>query len=154
LHSEINADLNQKESENVDGMDMVICSINEEKKELTMAGAKNSLVYIQDEELHYIKGDIFPIGGTRHGNDLSFTNHTIKFNKPTTFYMFSDGYIDQFGGPEGRKFMSKRFKNILLSIHKMPMEEQKEFLNNTIKEWMGTDNKQLDDILVWGFKLG
>ena len=154
LHSEINADLNQEESENVDGMDLVMCSVNEDKKELIMAGAKNSLVYIQDEELHYIKGDIHPIGGTRQGTDLTFTNHTIKFDKPTIFYMFSDGYIDQFGGPENRKFMSKRFKQTLLSIHKLPLEEQKTYLDNTIIEWMGEENKQLDDILVWGFKLG
>ncbi len=154
LHSEINADLKQSKSENVDGMDMVMCSVDEEKKELIMAGAKNSLIYIQEDELHFIKGDVFTIGGTHHGTDITFTNHTVKFDKPTTFYMFSDGYVDQFGGPEDKKFMSKRFKNILLSIHKMPLEEQKEYLNNTINEWMGEESNQIDDILVWGFKLG
>lgn len=153
LHAEINAALNQEESQNVDGMDMVICSVNEEKKELTMAGAKNSLVYIQNNELTAIKGDIYPIGGAKHGSDLTFTNHTVKFDQTTHFYMYSDGYIDQFGGPNNKKFMSKKFKNLLLDIHQHPVEEQKLTLENTINDWMGKEHKQLDDILVWGFKL-
>ncbi|MDI3527983.1 MAG: hypothetical protein PWR03_2167, partial [Tenuifilum sp.] len=69
------------------------------------------------------------------------------------FYMFSDGFIDQFGGPDGRKFMIRNFIDLLGSIAILPPEQQREILKNTLKEWIGTKYPQVDDILVLGFKI-
>ena len=84
-------------------------------------------------------------------NGRAFTNHTVSIDSPTTFYIFSDGFQDQFGGPNNRKFMVKRFRELLFEIHDKPMMEQQKILVNTLKEWMGAQ-KQLDDVLVIGFK--
>ncbi|NJL13302.1 MAG: hypothetical protein HC913_10080 [Microscillaceae bacterium] len=73
--------------------------------------------------------------------------------EPTTFYLFSDGYPDQFGGPEGRKFMLKRLKELFLEMHRLPMDTQAEILNQALQNWMGNE-RQIDDILVMGFRLG
>lgn len=150
MHQGIRRSLRQKETQNKDGMDMTIVSIDKENKILEFAGAKNPLIFVQNGELHQIKGDIFAIGGDQR--DVKFTAHKIDIAQPTTFYLFSDGYQDQFGGSEGRKFMVKRFRELLFEIHEKPMQEQKTILQETLVNWMG-DTKQIDDILVIGFKI-
>jgi len=90
-----------------------------------------------------------PIGIYRKCSE-TFTNNEFQYLEGDIFYIFSDGFIDQFGGEEKRKFMSKRFQELLLKIHKYPMSEQKEELNKAFNDWKG-DNKQTDDILVIGF---
>ena len=136
---------------NQDGMDMALCAINHAKKEVQFAGAKNGLVYIQNGELKQIKGDKMPIGGRDLYKGKTFTAHTISIEQPTHFYIFSDGFQDQFGGESNRKFMIKRFRQLLLEIHQKPMSEQHEILKTSLKEWRG-EHKQLDDVLVVGFK--
>ena len=81
-----------------------------------------------------------------------FTNHTIKVKKGDVFYLFSDGYADQFGGIHGKKFKTRNVKNLLLSIQHMSMNEQKEHLNKTIEEWKG-EIPQIDDILFIGMRI-
>ena len=83
----------------------------------------------------------------------AFTKHTIDPEGPTCFYMFSDGYADQFGGTENGKFMVKRMQDLFVEIYKKPMETQKEILDSTIEKWMD-GQEQIDDILVVGFKMG
>lgn len=154
LHNDIKSALRQDETGNRDGMDMALCLIRKQEKILEFSGAKNPLIYIQDNELYHIKGDTHAIGGGsgKVQREVSFKRHEIKLDQPTMIYIFSDGYADQFGGPDSMKFMSKRFKELLMEIHHLPLEEQKTILNDTFEEWRGK-GRQIDDILVIGFKL-
>lgn len=153
LHKGIRKTLNQDEGSNRDGMDMSLCVINKEKRTVQFSGAKNPLLYIQDGKAHVIKGDRVPIGGVQTEKERYFSEKTIHVDRPTSFYIFSDGYIDQFGGPKNRKFLLKNLQNLLLEIHKKPMQEQEEILRKKLSEWMGNRENQIDDILVIGFKL-
>jgi serine phosphatase RsbU (regulator of sigma subunit) len=153
LHAEIRSALRQDVTGNNDGMDAALCIYRKQRNVLEFSGAKNPLVYIQDNTLHRIKGDIHAIGGSKSKPNLFFRKHTIAIDQPTTVYLFSDGYRDQFGGKDNAKFMGKRFHELLLKIHKLPMEEQSEVLNKTIEDWKGV-RTQTDDILVMGIKLG
>lgn len=153
LHKSIRYLLKQSSSENRDGMDMAICVIKDKGKKLEYAGAKNPLFYICNGELHQIKGDPVPVGGIQKEERRVFTLQTIDISAPSYFYILSDGYTDQFGGKDGSKFSTRQFKDLLLEIYQRPMDEQKKILNERIESWMG-DEKQLDDILVIGFKLG
>jgi len=154
LHKDIRQVLQQKETKNHDGMDMALVVIDPENKTLEFAGAKNPLIYMQNDELKVIKADKMPIGGTQREMERIFTAHRIDISEPTTFYLFSDGYQDQFGGTKGRKFMTKRFRNLLFEIHQKPMQEQKQILEETIQNWQKEGNeKQIDDILVMGVKI-
>lgn len=149
LNDYVRTALKQDTTENQDGMDMALCIIDEKEKTVDFSGAKNPLFFLKDNKVHKIKGSRQSIGGFQFGE---FESHTVKYESPTWFYIFSDGYADQFGGKTHSKFMIKRFKDLLIKIHKKPMKEQKIILNETINDWMlGT--RQTDDILVIGFKL-
>lgn len=145
--------LKQQTTENNDGMDMALCVINKDQNVVNFSGAKNPLYYIQDGEFFEIKGDVNCIGGRQKEEERIYKTHSISIEKPTIFYIFSDGFADQFGGEKGMKFMYKKYKELLLQIHDKPMNEQNEILDRTIVEWMGTRHKQIDDILVIGFKV-
>jgi serine phosphatase RsbU (regulator of sigma subunit) len=150
LNRSVRFALQQYKNDNKDGMDMAICSIDRTNKIIEYAGAKNPLIIIKDGVLEHIKGDKEPIGGSQGASDRVYTKHTIAIDKPTTLYLFSDGFEDQFGGPEGKKFMIKNFKELLLNIHHEPFDKQKGILDKTIEDWKGTKEKQIDDILVMG----
>jgi len=152
LDSEIRTALQQEATGNKDGMDIALCIYRREKNIVEFSGAKNPLIYIQNGELNQIRGDIHSIGGSRAQNGYEFKKHIVSIDQPTTFYIFSDGYQDQFGEIADTKFMSKRFKRLLLEIHEKPMDEQMDILNSTIEEWKG-NIKQTDDILVMGVRL-
>jgi phosphoserine phosphatase RsbU/P len=152
LHVGIRQALHQDRTENRDGMDAALLSIDLKNQIVEFSGAKNPLICIQNNVLYQIKGDKMPIGGEQREKERIFKKHTILCDIPTYFYIFSDGYQDQFGGPEGRKFMSARFRNLLLEIHQKDMQEQKEILDQTMKDWLGS-NRQIDDILVIGLKI-
>ncbi|MFC2152144.1 response regulator [Bacteroidota bacterium] len=138
-------------NESKDGIDIALCIIDPEKQKLQFAGAHNPLYMIKDNNLEIIKGDRMP--ASIHNNaDKSFTNHEIDYKENDIIYLFSDGYYDQIGGPKNRKYMSRYFQQLILDIHEKPMEEQKQILDKTIKDWRG-ENVQLDDILVIGIKL-
>ncbi|MCK5823353.1 MAG: SpoIIE family protein phosphatase [Bacteroidales bacterium] len=152
MHRGVQFSLKQETTENKDGMDMALCSYSKIDNTLEYSGAKNPLVYINNNEVFQIKGDKFAIGGAQSEN-IEFSSHKIEIKGPTWFYIFSDGFVDQFGGPDGRKFMIKKFRQLLLEIHQQPMEEQKEILDITFEGWKGSNFNQIDDILVMGFKL-
>ncbi len=135
-----------------DGMDLSFCTIDYNTMELQYAGAFNPLYIIRDGQLMQTKADKFPIGLFLGEEKKKFTNHTFKLQKGDVIYIFSDGYADQFGGPNGKKFMANHFRDLLLDVHKHPIEKQKEFLNKTIEEWRGPLD-QVDDILVIGVKI-
>ncbi len=151
LHAGIRKSLNQGSTQNRDGMDMALCVIDPINKIMEFSGAQNPLIYIQDGKVFRVRGNKFPVGGFQL-EDHNFTKHLIDINKPTTCYIFSDGFSDQFGGPDGRKFMAKNFRDLLFEIYQMPMEEQEKILDLVIHEWMG-NHEQTDDILVIGFRI-
>jgi serine phosphatase RsbU (regulator of sigma subunit) len=141
--------------ESKDGIDMAICVIDQKNRTMQYAGAFNPLYLIREENgkpgLIEYKADRMPLG-YHQGKDRAFTNHEIKLEIGDTFYLFSDGYIDQKGGPNQKKFMSKRFKNLLLDIHEEPMFDQKIRLEKKLTSWMGNQS-QIDDILVVGVRV-
>ena len=103
-----------------------------------------------DHELNEIKADRMPLG-YYSGKDKPFANHEIKLKAGDTFYLSSDGFVDQKGGDESKKFMSKNFKNLLFRIHEQPMHDQQKILERELAQWMGSE-PQVDDILVIGFR--
>ena len=153
LHKEIRRALNQKETKNRDGMDMALVVINPYSQMLEFAGARNPLVYIKQGEIHTIKGNKMPIGGDQREKERVFTRHEIPLEGIEAFYLFSDGFQDQFGGPKGQKFMIKRFRKLLLDHYTKPMETQKQVLAEALDSWMQeSQQSQIDDILVIGVK--
>jgi len=134
-----------------DGMDLSFCALDNEKMELQFAGANNPLYIIRNNEIISIPPDKFAIGafepGTKH-----YKNHTTKLQKGDCLYVFSDGYADQFGGKKGKKFMYKRFREMLMEIKDLAMEEQKIKLHDAMEKWRG-NFEQIDDILVIGVKI-
>jgi serine phosphatase RsbU (regulator of sigma subunit) len=145
--------LNQRATDNRDGMDMALCVIDQENKQVHFAGAKSEVVYIQNGEVVQLKGDKMPIGGERLDIERLFNKQTVDIIAPTTFYMFSDGFQDQFGGEEGRKYMKKRFREFLVEIHNQPLNEQERILKLELHSWLGGRYNQIDDVLVIGFKV-
>lgn len=141
--------------ESKDGIDMALCVIDEKNNALQYSGANNPLYLIRDNngipELTEFKADQMPLG-YYPGRFKPFTNKDINLEYGDVLYLFSDGFIDQKGGNDNKKFMSKRFKDLLIKIHKEPMQEQKKILDKTITDWMG-DNPQVDDILVIGLRV-
>lgn len=165
-----------------DGMDMTVCIINREKMSLEFAGANNPLYLILNEsadnerftelaknpkvKIHSIaladnssaellklvelKGDKMPVG--IYIKEQPFEKHSIKVEAGDTFYIFSDGYVDQFGGKNGEKFKVRNFRKLLLSISKKNLSEQQEILNKTFENWK-TDHKQIDDVLVVAYRI-
>lgn len=153
LHRSIRDELRQTETGNRDGMDMALCVIDKEEKVLRFAGAKNPLIYIQGDKLRKISGDKLPVGGVQKAAERRFTTHEVAINQPTTFYIFSDGYQDQFGGEDGRKFMVRRFRDLLYQSRNLPLHLQAELLEEALNSWQGA-RKQTDDVLVMGFRIG
>ncbi|HAR19844.1 MAG TPA: hypothetical protein DCR46_04235 [Cytophagales bacterium] len=137
-----------------DGMDISLCRINFKENILQYAGAFNPLYLIRNGELIEVKADKFPIGFYVEDPDKKYTNHYFEIQENDIFYLFTDGYADQFGGPNGKKFMYRQFKELLQRIHSMPVELQHDILDSSIEDWkkMG-DVEQLDDIQVIGVRL-
>jgi serine phosphatase RsbU (regulator of sigma subunit) len=138
-----------------DGIDMSLCVLDLRNMKMQYSGANNPLYLISDvddvPELKEIKADRMPIGYYQ-GKDKTFTNHDVQLEMGDTFYIFSDGFIDQKGGKDNKKFMSKNFKNLLLEIHDQAMYDQKDILDKKLVDWMGS-NSQMDDILVIGVRV-
>lgn len=142
----------EAESTTKDGMDLALCSIDFDKMDLEYAGAYNPLYLIRKGVLQEIKGDKFPVGYFEGMGFQKFTNHNLKIEKGDCIYIFSDGYADQFGGADGKKFMMGKFRNLLATVCNLPIDQQRKILDKTIEEWRG-DNEQVDDILVWGVQV-
>ncbi|WP_258541955.1 SpoIIE family protein phosphatase [Parvicella tangerina] len=142
-----------EEAENAsrDGMDATIVSIDKQNMNLQVSGAHNSLVLIRDGELTEFKTTKVAVAGfTPEDQVYDLTEYDLK--EGDCLYMTTDGYVDQFGGPKGKKLKSAVYKRMLLEIWQKPMDEQREYLSNYMKEWMG-DHEQIDDICVVGIKV-
>ncbi len=136
-----------------DGMDAALCVWHKDTNKLEYAGAYNPLYIIRNDKLIIIEADRKSIGF--HYSDIysPFTCQEIQLEIEDTIYLFTDGYIDQFGGEHGKKFLRKRFKDLLLSIHNKSMDEQKQILDETIEKWKRDKEEQVDDICIIGVKI-
>ena len=139
--------------QNNDGMDIAIAVIDKVAHTLEFAGAMRPMYLYSGNEFIELKGDKIPITSNISGTSLSsnYTNYERKFNFGDQFYIFSDGIIDQFGGTDGKKYLTKRLKNLLDSIKDLPMKEQKELIKKSHDEWRGKYD-QVDDITVIGIR--
>lgn len=135
-----------------DGMDIALCSFTriDGKPQIQFAGAHNPLWILRDNDIIEIKGDRQPIG--HFVAPTPFVNHEIDLQQGDYIYIFSDGFPDQFGGEDDRKFNKKNFKKLILSIQEQSMEEQKDSLNEAFETWRG-DLEQIDDVCVIGVKI-
>jgi serine phosphatase RsbU (regulator of sigma subunit) len=155
--------------EQKDGMDLALAIIHKESKELEFAGANNPLYLLRKSSkvsgtevglkaklqghgshLFELKGDRQPIGV--HWEETPFTSHRIKLLDSDTLYVFTDGFIDQFGGERRKKFKSKRFKELLLSIQNENMQKQRKLLEQSFDTWR-SDVEQIDDVCIVGVRL-
>lgn len=140
-----------REGESQDGMDVALFIIDRNNLQLEFAGANNPLFVFRNEEFVELKPDKMPIG--IHTNiHQPFTPKSFQLMKGDMLYAFSDGYPDQFGGEQNKKFMIRNFRNLLQSIHKKAMQEQKRILEETLDTWM-SNTHQIDDILVMGVRV-
>ncbi len=169
LRKEVIKSLQQKgeRGEQKDGMDIALCTLDLENMKLQFAGANNPLYLIRksslvevgklrcemggDDVLYEIKGDMMPIGISDRMDNFTF--HEIDIFKGDTFYLFSDGFPDQFGGQDCKKFGYRKFREQLVRNNSKTMADNKNILEKVLYEWMGNDN-QIDDILVIGFRIG
>ncbi|MBE0676645.1 MAG: SpoIIE family protein phosphatase [Bacteroidales bacterium] len=135
-----------------DGMDIALIVMEPERRIVHFAGANNPLIIIRNNELIKVRGDRLPIGAFEGSKPQAFTNNEIEILEGDMVYLFSDGFADQFGGKEGKKFLIGRFQQLLMDIHTLPVEQQKEELQRRLQEWMG-DISQIDDILVIGIRI-
>ena len=149
LH-QTNAQLQTQE----DGMDIAICTIDMKSRTLNFSGANHSAYIINNNKLDVIKGELFAIGGITKNLKKEFLVHTLTLAPDTCIYLFSDGFPDQFGGPgvSRKKYMTYRFKELLLNVHHLPMLKQKQKLETELTEWQGKQ-PQTDDMVVVGMKV-
>jgi len=155
------------EDDQKDGMDMAIVLINQERHELHFAGANRPLFLFRkkeegeisnlvpsfendDYELFIFKGDRQPIGA--HWEEKAFTRHSVKLQEGDSLYMFTDGFVDQYGGENRKKFKIQQFRELLLSIQTEPMERQKLLIEEAFEKWCG-NNEQIDDVCVLGLRV-
>ena len=138
----------RSEEEVKDGMDIALIGVR--GKKLHFAGAHNPLWHIRNGKINVIKADKQPIG--KFHVNKPFTNHEIDLEDGDSIYIFSDGYVDQFGGNNGKKFMAKRLRKLILDIIDLPMEEQKKVLSRKLDEWKGAED-QIDDVCMIGIKV-
>jgi len=151
LNSSVNETLRKREDDsNVrDGMDIALCTLEPKTRKLEFAGANNPLYRISNGELTEIKGTKQPIGQQQ---TKPFESHNVDLKEGDLIYIFTDGYADQFGGPKGKKFKYKPFKELLLSIADKPMSEQGTIIEERFEEWRG-ELEQIDDVCIIGVRV-
>jgi len=146
-----------KNEDSRDGMDISIFVYDKETMQAEFAGANNPLYLVRNQKLEIFKAEKMPIA--IYPKIKPFTSQCIKIESGDLIYMFSDGYIDQFGGSQGRKFMSYQFKELMLEIAHLPLNEQKIMLERNYERWTnpagetGEHFEQIDDILIFGVRI-
>lgn len=155
LHKGVQNILKQKQTsdnETRDGMDIALVCIDPIQKNLKFAGAFNSLFIATRGFLEEIHGDKYAIGGAQEEMFRLFTTHTIEYDGGECIYLATDGIPNQIGGPEGKRFRSKQFKELLDTVSTLDLEKQKQIIQNRFEEWKH-GYEQIDDVLVWGIRL-
>ena len=139
----------EKSDEEVkDGMDIALCTL--EGNKLQYAGAYNPLWIIRNGELLETKANRWPIGLSQ--DPQPYTTHSIELEKGDLIYIFTDGFVDQFGGEKGKKLKVQGFKKLLLSMHDKPMEDQRNIISDAFYDWKG-DLEQVDDVCLIGVRI-
>ena len=141
-------EFNKSEEDVKDGMDIALCALNGNK--LEFAGAHNPLWIIRGQEIIETKADKQPIG--KFDRPSPYVTHTFQLEEGDTIYIFSDGYVDQFGGERGKKFKTKAFRKLLLGIQDLSMAEQRKVIDDSFESWRG-DLEQIDDVCVIGVRI-
>jgi PAS domain S-box-containing protein len=141
----------QDDSATKDGMDIALCRINPEARTVEYAGAHRPLYFMKGGVMDEVKGNKFPIGGGIYKNQTNFTTTKLELGKGDSFYFSSDGFPDQFGGPEVRKFGPKKTREIIERVHQSPMQDASHVFDSEWEAWKG-DHKQTDDVLLIGIK--
>jgi len=139
------------ENDRKDGMDMALCIFDNSTNEVQFAGAYNPLFISRDNDIIEIPADKMPIG-FHQKKHVAFSSRIMTYQKNDIFYLFSDGFMDQFGGKSGRKFLKGNFKKLLLDVSDMPLDDQKDLIMTAFNDWKGEKN-QIDDILVMAVKI-
>lgn len=132
-----------------DGMDIALCRIDRSQREILFAGAFRPLYWLHDGQISIINGDRKPVGGAHLELDRKYTCHRLAYSAGDRIYLFSDGYVDQLGGPERKRFMTTRLQQLLEANKALPMERQAELLEQAFLEWKGA-SEQVDDICLLG----
>ena len=152
MRTQIIKSLNQdSEDDQKDGMDISICKLNMKKQMLEFSGAHNPLVIVSGNEISTFRGDSQAVG-LETGVKKPFTKHSLKLKKDDMIYIYSDGYQDQFGGENGKKYMSANFKKLLLKISKEQEKKQNKLLEIELANWMQKEG-QIDDICIMGVRV-
>lgn len=154
LHQGVQLALKQghNEIDTNDGMDVSVISVNEATGEIKWSGAfRPALIVKRNSELIKLTGNKFSVGGAQNDGDRIFISHPINLEKGDVMYLFSDGYADQFGGDHGKKFMLKKFQDLLCAIHLKEMNEQCNSLEQAFESWK-SNREQVDDVLVVGIR--
>lgn len=153
MHTGLQRFLNQEQNINNETADVAICVVDKKNKILEYAGAKIPLYLVKNGEFSEIKADKFSVGGRNETlTERNFTKHFISLDNEITFYLSTDGFKDQFGGENKRKFLSANFKNLLFKVSDKPMNEQKIVIDDVFDAWKG-EQKQTDDVLVVGIRV-
>jgi serine phosphatase RsbU (regulator of sigma subunit) len=139
------------EDSNVDGMDIALCRLNPDTGILQFAGANNHLYLVREGEMEVIRADKQDIA-SKYANPHPFTNRHVEVQEGDVIYLSSDGFPDQFGGSDRKKYKYGKFRKYLLDIHREPMGKQRELLGKELNRWMG-DYEQIDDVLVMGIRI-
>jgi serine phosphatase RsbU (regulator of sigma subunit) len=152
LHQSLQKALKQEQNENHDGFDIALCIIDKTNQEIEFSGAGNPLYFVHNNTFETIKGNFGGIGGHSRKIANEFVRHTISFDKTITFYIFSDGFQDQFGGDANKRYSSKRLRATLEEVYLLPMAEQKTKIEQSFIDWK-QNYRQNDDVLLLGIKV-
>jgi ligand-binding sensor domain-containing protein/serine phosphatase RsbU (regulator of sigma subunit) len=142
-----------QEFESDKGMDVCLVRIDQEHGTVTFAGAQRPLYILQGDKLTEVEGDRCCISSVHEAFPPSFSSHVIQLEKDMRLFLFTDGFADQFGGAKGKKFMTRKLKELLISCYDRPLVEQKSALEHALDSWKGDEYPQLDDVLVMGIAL-
>lgn len=134
-----------------DGMEISLCRIDKKNKELQISSTNQSVYIVENDKTSEIEGGIYSIGGILYDNK-NFECHKINYTENIGIYMYSDGFADQFGGENNKKYSSSRFKELIESVRNNTIENQASLINSEFEKWKG-NNKQTDDITILGMKL-
>ncbi len=154
LNSGVTTTFKERDEDNAvkDGMDIALCCVDYTTMKLEFAGAYNPALIIRNGELIQLKGDKCPIGAFSRRAAAGYTHQEMDVQKGDMIYVFSDGYTDQFGGDNSRKFLMSNFRKLLMDVHQLPVNEQKDKMEEVLFDWMKYES-QLDDILVIGIRV-
>ncbi|MEW6469307.1 MAG: tetratricopeptide repeat protein, partial [Bacteroidota bacterium] len=151
LHDEVKSTLGRDAGMN-DGMDVSLCSYNKKTGKLLYAGARNAMYLFRNGAMEEYSAAKRSIGETIEAKVVPFTNTTLELKQGDIFYLFTDGYVDQFGGPKGKKYKYKKLKESLSSLAPLPVAEQEMKLHRDFEDWKG-NMEQVDDVLVIGVRV-